>query len=313
MFQPGGENHAQTLVAHAPEPNIDAAPKPSPAASPEPDSDTAAEAAAPPHLRDPAPWAMRWTARSWLVCGAAVLASFAGAAFCLLAVVLIPDASSSDPSRFHGVMVFPWGYAIVPGASALFVAGLGMVAGMLFLASRYYLAHSHWLRAGLAVVGLAALAGGTLGMFSMSIWPEMYYDPTRYQSTTVTIPWIEVMQAATLPLLVLGLAIMALLIITYSRSARSGGAVSGKAALLVGAFFNAAALWCCFAMQLFPLQLEVETRSNGAFEYPTTPWPQTIMVAVWPLSLVGTVVFLGGVLLLATSKAEPRPEIEDEA
>lgn len=209
--------------------------------------------------------------------------------------------------------MFPWGYAILPGASALFIAGLGMVAGMLFLASRDDRAHRLQLRAGLAVVGLAALAVGTLGMFAMSIWPEMYYDPNRYQSTTVPILWADFLREAEQPLMVLGLAVVAILIITQSRRAPAHGMVSAKAALLLGAAYIAAAVWCRFAMQLFPLQSAMETRSGGDFEYSTTPWPQTIMAAGWPLALVGTLVLLGGVLTLATTTPEPLPQTADEA
>ncbi|MDJ0316937.1 hypothetical protein [Arthrobacter antibioticus] len=279
-----------------------------------------APAAPPQHAREHVPVLVQderqtqWSAKTWIWGLSGVLITFAGAVFCLLAGFLIPSARSADPTNFHGIMVIPWGSAILGGAPALFTASVGMLAALIFLASRHYTDQSRWFRGGLALIGLVSLGFGTLGLFGATLMPELFYNPVRSQENANQIPWPYFFQLSNGPLLILGLIIIAILIMGWPAASRKPGAFSGKAGVLTGIAFIGLGVWTWFAPQLFPLELGSETRSIDGFDYNTTPWPQILTGVGDHLSMVGFGALFWGLLLLLTHRTPlASPPVAKEA
>lgn len=254
---------------------------------------------------------VQWTARTWIICLSAILLAFAGSAFCLLATQLIPDAASVDPSEYHGIMVAPWGVLILPGASALLATALGMLAGLFLAAARHYTAGAWWHQGAAAAVGLAALAGGFVGILSEMLFAETLYSSYMNQGEYY-VPWFIVFQQAAWQLLLLGLVILALVAIIRPGRGGVAGRPSTAAALWTGLFMSGAGVWTWFAMQLYPL---VEGRTVTVDEqqaYMVQPWTNIISQAGGPLVMVGSAALLWWVFMLATTRRTAvEPVIED--
>ncbi|WP_425859787.1 hypothetical protein [Arthrobacter sp. TWP1-1] len=254
---------------------------------------------------------VRWTARSWLICSAAVLAAFAAAAFCFLAVSFIPSSSRWGAGEGgQGAPATPWGYTILQGAPALVTAALAMLAAAFFLSSRHY--GSQWLRGAAALVGIVALVGGTIACLSTTLWPELFYQSFQEQENGVPIQWAMVCQWSTAPLLTVGLSMLGVVAVARPKSKGKAGVFSAKTAFATGIALVAAALWAWFATSLYPLQSRGETITTGDYEYMTNPWPSAVAQAGEPLAMVGAGILLWGVLILATSVPAPDTESTDE-
>lgn len=255
---------------------------------------------------------IQWNARTWVICLSAILLAFAGSAFCLLATQFIPDAASVDPTEHHGIMVAPWGVLILPGASALLAAALGMLAGLFLAAARHYTDKAWWHHGAAAAVGLAALAGGFVGIFSEMLFAETLYNPGAYQESYY-VPWFIVFQQAAWQLLLLGLGILALVAII--RPGRGGipGRPSTAVALWTGLLMSCAGVWTWFATQLYPLvegrMVTVDEQQN----YMVQPWTNIISQAGGPLVMVGSAALFLWVFMLATTlRTAVEPLIGDE-
>lgn len=255
---------------------------------------------------------IEWSARTWTLCLAVILLTFAGSAFCMVAVQVIPGAASVDPTQFHGMMVAPWGSLILPGTSALLTAALGMLAGLFFAAARHYTARAWWCQGAAAAVGLAALAGGFLGMFSEMLFAETLYNPRTYQGNYY-FPWFIVFQQAAWQLLLLGLGILALVAIV--RLGRGGvpATPSAGGALWTGILMVCAGVWTWFALQFYPLAEGRMVNLDGQQPYMMQPWTTIISQAGGPLIAVGSAALFWWVFILATTRRTPvEPAFDDE-
>lgn len=255
---------------------------------------------------------IQWNAKTWAICLSVILLTFAGSAFCLLATQIIPDAASVDPAEHQGIPVAPWGVLILPGASALLAAALGMLAGLFIAAARHYTARAWWHQGAAAAVGIAALAGGFVGIFSEMLFAETLYNPGAFQESYY-IPWFIVFQQAALQLLLLGLGALALVAIIRPGKGGVPGRPSIPVALWTGILMSCAGVWTWFASQLYPL---VEGRMVTVDEqqsYMVQPWTNIISQAGGPLVLVGSAALFLWVFMLATTRRTAvEPVIEDE-
>ena len=258
------------------------------------------------------PREIQWNARTWIICLSAILLAFVSSAFCLLATQIIPDAASVDPAEHQGIPVAPWGVLILPGASALLAAALGMLAGLFIAAARHYTARAWWHQGAAAAVGIAALAGGFVGIFSETWFAETLYS-TYMNQGEYYLPWFIVFQQAAWQLLLLGLVILALVAII--RPGRGGvpGKPSIPVALWTGLIMSCAGVRSWFARQLYPL---VEGRMVTVDEqqsYMVQPWTNTISQSGGPLVMVGSAALFWWVFMLATTRRPAvEPVIEDE-
>lgn len=321
MFQPGGEGH--TREHHAPEYLLP------PKGEPERPLQFVAETAAQkmpglvnelgpadaegsaPHraaVREP-----QWGIRSWVLGLSAVCLTFAAAVFCLFAAVLIPAARSSDPSDFHGALMVPWGIAILPGAPALFTAGLGMLAALFLAASRHYARSAWWFQGAAVAVGLATLSCGAVALFGDVLFSALLFGPDMGQGEN-SIPWYTVFMLSSWQLLLLGLAVLAVAVIV--RPGRNGapGAPSLVAALWTGAVLACAGVWTWFAPQFFPLAHGHTVTMSEGQSYVSSPWTFIVAQAGGPLLSVGAGALFWGLLILATTRpwAQQQPPEEPE-
>lgn len=334
MFQPGGEGHAserhepgQLLPPRGePAPPIQPRPESIPVgARPQPVVAAAPEVAGDPMMADdepkaPGPPAARephWGIRSWVLGLSVVGLTCAAAAFCLFAAVLIPAARSAGPSDFHGPLVVPWGMAILPGAPALFTAGLGMLAALFLAASRHYAKHAWWFHGAAAAVGLAALAGGAVALFGDVLFADLIYGPDMGQGSS-SVPWYTVFMLSSWQLLLLGLVVLALVVIVRPGRKGAPGFPVAVAALWTGAVLACAGMWTWFAPQFFPLaQGHTITMSEGQ-SFVSSPWTFTVGQAGGPLLTVGAGALFWGLLILATTRRGPQeplpgdPEMDAE-
>lgn len=317
MFQPGGdgpssENHVPEQLL--PPKGVPAPPLPSvveravgrvpevaPEAGPvEVERDAPHRAAAPE---------TQWGSSSWAAGLIAVVLTFAAAAFCLFAAALIPAARSSAPSDFHGILMIPWGIAILPGAPALFTAGMGMLAALFLLASRHYPRRVWRFHLAGAAVGLVALAGGTVAMFSEILFAEMLYTTAMMQENF--IPWYMVFQLASWQLLFLGLAILALTVVLRPQGNGVPSRASAAAALWTGSVLAVAGVWSWFAPQAFPLAEGTTVNMSQDQFYRVQAWTYVVGQAGGPLLAVGAATLFWGLLVLTTTRRrqrEPVPE-----
>ncbi|WP_269938455.1 hypothetical protein [Arthrobacter sp. HY1533] len=323
MFQPGGEGHTEEpyepgllqapmqAPMREPVPPAQAWPEAAPeGVQPEPPTEAPETSAEPQTRHLPLVPEPRWGARSWVLGLSAIGLTFAAAAFCLLAAALIPAAGSTDPSDFHGILMVPWGIAIAPGAPALFTAGLGMLAALFLVASRHYTGHAWWFHIAAAAVGLAALAGGAVAMFSESLFAEMLYTQAMNQGNNF-ISWYMVFQQASWQLLLLGLAILVLTLVVRPDGNGAPGRPSVPAALWTGAVLACAGVWTWFAPQAFPLAEGRTVELLESQSYAVQAWTYVVGQAGGPLLTVGAGALFWALLILATTRrgpGEPVPE-----
>ena len=314
MFQPGGEGYAREH--HAPERLLPPQGEPAPRLQfvaetvPENVSSLAsgewpadAEGSAPHRAAGPE---TKWGGRFWVTGLSAVWLTFAAAAFCLFAAALIPAAGSTDPSDFHGILMVPWGVAIAPGAPALFTAGLGMLAALFLAAARHYTGHAWWFHIAAAVVGLAALAGGAVAMFSESLFAEMLYTQAMNQGNNF-ISWYMVFQQASWQLLLLGLAILVLTLVVRPDGDGAPGRASAAAALWTGAVLACTGVWTWFAPQAFPLAEGRTVELSESQAYAVQAWTYVVGQAGGPLLTAGVGALFWGLMILATTTTRRRP------
>ena len=253
--------------------------------------------------------AMPWGSRVWLAGGAMALLSLAAAVFCFVAVTLIPSAREWNMNGESSSAATPWGYPIFPGAAAFLTASAGMLAAMLLLGSWQF--GSRWLRAGAAVVGLVALAGGMVGFFGGTFWPEMFYGSYQTDPSNVPFQWPMLLQSIGSPLSTLGLMILSVVVIVRPDGVRKGHA-SGRKALSVAFILVAAALWAWFCPTLFPEQSLNTPITVDGNEFWAMPWTGSMMQAGGPLAMVAAGVLMWAALLLASSTSARDTASQDE-
>ena len=331
MFQPGGEDHpAEQYFPQPPEqqvPERQEQPQP-PELSPEqqthPSTATGAKASVAPvpgmkppgedelnpeqidePLAAPAPVTRRvnrWSTRSWIICGLAIVLVFAGSAFCFSATALIPGSASLDPTRFHGIMVVPWGQVIFLGGPALLTAGLAILAAMFLLAARGYPRLAWQFQAVAGVAGLVTLGLGLMAVFSDRLFTNLLYDPANFQMGSNPLPWYSVFALAASHLMILGPVVLALVVILHPGKQGTPGAATPKTTFWTGVLITAAGIWVWFSPQFFPLargaRLEMLDQNIT-----TAPWTYSLSQAGGPLVLVGTLVLFWWVFIVATTHA----------
>lgn len=267
-----------------------------------------------------------WSVRTWVAGVAAALLCLAAGFFALTATTWIPASRLAKPEDYLGMSVLPWGWLLLDAAAPLVVAGLGMLALMLFLGSRHFPNNARTLRAGLAAIAAAALVLAVLGIFFDQLFPgqmQISIDPANPQWP---VPWQAFLTQAMTSFAVLGLTVLTVLAVLRpvpgdpdpeppagaqsepapTERAPSKSAPSAKAASLVGLVFLGFAAFALFAQLMFPLSMAVQTLVQGDYMSQTTPWPQRIMSLAAPLTLVGAAALLWGVLIGATSQRPPK-------
>ncbi|MFQ4148289.1 hypothetical protein AAGW05_06280 [Arthrobacter sp. LAPM80] len=83
----------------------------------------------------------------------------------------------------------PWDFLIFPAALPLILAGVGLLAALLLLGSRQQPRHSYMMRAGIALMGAAALMGAYVAFFYEEIFPAATIVTTHPADPQWPILW----------------------------------------------------------------------------------------------------------------------------
>lgn len=291
IFQPGGNELPRASPPArrddpAPEPG---APGPQRAQDPEP-VDAVAEQGTPRPLR----------LTLWLVPLAAALAMLVAGLFALTAQYWLEASMVAGLADSRGVVPEPWGQRVYPAAPALLSVGLGLLAALLFLASRL---RSHTEAAGRTAFGVFALLIGLAGwiaQYAFVLLPEQAnFAGAAYDGSPRRTPWTYVVMACGPQFLVLALVMLAVLVVVPRlwqedpAAEDQAGLVQapGKPSVRRGAWFGAGAvaagLLALFAAVLFPPLKTARTRALESTEGYITPWSDLMQFMAPPLMLAG--------------------------
>ncbi|MGA7203389.1 MAG: hypothetical protein WBX27_02030 [Specibacter sp.] len=253
-----------------------------------------------------------WSARSWILGVGAALLTVAAGMVCLFAEQLFAPHRVLDVGVGSSLAVTPWISVVVGAAHSLIIAGMGMLAAILLLGSRHYVAASHWLRAGVVLVGLVALTGAYLAVFASILFPEIIYGQTGDYGGVSNSSWSLLTFFAGPPLTVFALTVLAVVAVVRPGGSRAKGAVSGPAALGAGALLIVGAAVASFAPQLFPGSLNGTSVRVDDQNLSILPWPYVLTGIGSSIAVVGAGVFLWGVLVMVTSRRVFDDEIPND-
>ncbi len=275
MFQPGGEDlpeygHPSALQFAGPQ-------TPGPQAPPPQEAGTAPQGA--PATSDPPATTPDWPWRRWLVPSAAAAAMLAAGAFTLGAQYWLPSSTEFGRTTFGGVELQPWGQIILPAAPPLLASGTGILAVLLFLASRHKAAGERPLRMAFAAAAVVVALAGWVGMFAPVAFPDAAIASLGDGTRAFVFPWTYMVGPSGAWLLAVGTLMLATLVVVPRRwqlapmadgelpdqaaaaladagpaaMAPSGGRPSPARGLWLGAALAAAGLCTLFVQYLAPL------------------------------------------------------------
>lgn len=229
--------------------------------------------------------------------------------FCLMAQFWIPESMAVDANSLRDSIAAPWGYTIIAAAAPLFVAGLALLAGMLFTASRHYPGGENLLRKGTAVLGLLVLAGGVLSAVSPLIFADQVSGQiANFRTGFYSVSLASVAVSASAPLVFLGLATLAVLLVVRPLHApeapdvASAGKASAAMAFLLSALVIGAGVVALFAPRLFPSAMAPIAVRMGDTSYYQAPWPQLLLEQAPNILLAGLLMLMWGVLILLSGR-----------
>ena len=261
------------------QPNAERTPEPFPGTASEEDLRGAQD------VPEPVPESGRhWNGRAWLQgLGVSVLVVAVGL-FCWTAQFLLPTARTTAPDDFHGLMVVPWGSALVDVGVWLLVPGVAAFVLLLLMGARHYARFSRWLHTAVLVLGLAAAAVAWISLASIRLFVEQFhtYGQQQVNEGEAVIDWPYILSMSTYPLIILALGILAAWVIVRPNGTISGAAAAGVAAVLLVAGFLGT-----FSVQLFPIASRPESLMLGDSSIDVPSWtylwsqasPQILAVA----------------------------------
>lgn len=241
-----------------------------------------------------------WPLRLWLGPLAAALAMLAGGVFAMTAQYWVPSAMTIDPSNFGGVDLQPWGYAAMDAAPPLFLAGSGILAGLLFLASRRSAGREPALRRSFGVLAAALGVAGWVGMFAVAMFPQALsqWTSSNNNGRPSPMPWTYVVGGSGMWLFMLALAMAAVLIVLPPRRQEAGT----RRGLLYGAALAGAGTFALFAPYLYPTATgTVVVQLSGGGQATRQGWAALAPGLAIPLLMVGFAVIGWALLAFATT------------
>lgn len=243
-----------------------------------------------------------WPALRWLVPLGAAVAMLAAGAFSLTAQYWVAASMELDPSKFHGIELQPWGQIIYQAAPALLGTGCGILAGLLFLASRRQAGLEGVLRTAFGLLALAVGVAGWTALFANVIFPSASNNSSAaYDGSPRQIPWTYVLMPCGTWLLAVALILLAVLFVVPPRWQRgrpdsdgaaenlpTGGRPSARRGLWFGAAAVAAAAFAMFAPYMVPLSTGIHTVvTEDGGSYSEQAWAAMAWFLATPLLLAG--------------------------
>lgn len=320
MYQRGGEQlppPANESGTDAPPPPAVVPPTESRPADVEAPAPALAAAAAPAPVADavaalvPASSAglKPWSRGTWLTGLLAAVMAMAGGTFCLMAQFWLPESMAVDASSLTDSIAAPWGYTIIAAAIPLVVAGLALVAGMLFTASRHHPGRENLLRKSTAVLGLLVLAGGFLAAVSpLIVADQVAGQIANFQRGFYSVSLAGLAVSASAPLLFLGLVSLAVLLVVRPLHVQENhddagrGKASAAMAFLLSALVIGAGAVALFAPRLFPSAMAPIAVRMGDTPFYQTPWPQLLLEQAPNILLAGLLMLMWGVLIVLSGR-----------
>ncbi|WP_181034028.1 hypothetical protein [Arthrobacter sp. GMC3] len=222
----------------------------------------------------------------------------------------------------------PWGFVVIGAAVPLLVAGLALLAALLFLASRQHPVKERFFRKATVVAGLVVMGGAFVSVaFPFMSQRQNMERNLNYSPEIFTIPWTQLVIAATHPLLVLGLAILVVVLVigplhewvnAETESGQVGAALRGRSSATVafsaGILLAGAGVLALFAPRIFASSMApTKIEMDGSY-LSLQAWPTVLVDVAPPVLLVGFLTLMGGALILISSRnALPRAAYEDAA
>lgn len=157
-----------------------------------------------------------WPPWRWLIALGAAVVMIAAGVFTLMAQYWVPSSMEMDPSQFQGIELQPWGQVVFAAAPALFTTGVGILAAMLFLASRRKAEWEPALRISFAVVAVTVGAAGWVGLFAIVIFPDAMSQWSR-AAGNMAMPWTYLVRFSGSWLFVAALLMLAVLFVVPRR------------------------------------------------------------------------------------------------
>lgn len=290
IFQPGGNELPR---ASGPARRDDPAPLPG-----EPDPQQGDPLPEPADI--PADAATPWPVWLWLVPLGTAVAMLAAGFFALTAQYWLEASMVASPANSLGVGPEPWGQRVNQAAPALLSVGFGLLAALLFLATRI---RAQTEAAGRTVFGVLTLLVGVAGwiaLYAFVLFPEQAnFASAAYDGSPRRTPWTYVVMSCGPQLLVLALFMLAVLVVVprlWQDNPTEGEQpgplqATGKPSVRRGAWFGAitvaAGLLALFAAVLFP---PVETARSWAMESAQSylpAWSELVQFVTPPLMLGG--------------------------
>lgn len=157
-----------------------------------------------------------WPPWRWFVAVGAAIAMIAAGVFALTAQYWVPSSMETDPSKFQGIELQPWGQVVFAAAPALMTAGTAILAALLFLASRRKAEWEPALRTSFAVAAVTLAIAGWVGMFAIVIFPGAMSQWSR-GAKNMAFPWTYLLSSSGSWLFVAALLMLAVLVVVPRR------------------------------------------------------------------------------------------------
>ncbi|MBP2413171.1 hypothetical protein JOF48_001970 [Arthrobacter stackebrandtii] len=247
-----------------------------------------------------------WPFLTWLGPLLVAFVLLAGGVFSLSAQYWLPSATTFDPSKFQGVDLQPWGYAVVTAAAPLFMAGCGILGALVFLASRRDADREASFRRGFGVLAAAIGVAGWVGMFAPSMFPQALSNFGDNSGGYAAMPWTYLVGGSGLWLFILALSMTAVLTVLPPGQGRP----RPLRGLGLGAVLSMAGTYALLAPYLHPTATGtvIVELANGA-QATSQGWAALAPTLAAPLLLVGLAVIGWAVLYLAaTARRGPAAE-----
>lgn len=276
-----------------------------------------------------------WPPHLWIVSLAAAVVMIAAGVFALTVQHWLPSSTEIDPADFSGIELQPWGHIIFTAAPPLIGAGVGILAAMLFLASRGSAPRETTLRRAFAVLTLAVGAAGWTALFATAIFPGVAATWAGGYTSRPVMPWTYLVSFTGVWLFSLALLMLASLIVVprqwqgppdepdqsdnqdhtddggMQEGARPSGTLRslGRPSVMRGLFFGTAAalagMFVLFSPYIFPeatgmVMVELPDGSQATHQ----DWAVTAQALVTPLLAAGFMVLAWSLVTLAVTLRE---------
>ncbi|WP_146070208.1 hypothetical protein [Arthrobacter sp. GMC3] len=294
IFQPGGNELPRvTTTASKSEPRTSSVGPAHPVDVETSSSPTTTAQPLAPSVETPGLW------RGWIAPLAAAAAMLSAGVFVITAQYWLAASMVVGPADSLGVEPEPWGQSVNRAAPALLTVGFGLLAVVLFLASRNRPATETAARNAFVVLALCLGVAGWIALYAFYLFPEQaQFSGAAYDGTPRRTPWPFVVMPCGPALLTVALVMLAVLIVVPRRwpinpaGAEDSGTVqaSGKPSIGRGICFGlvaaVAGVMALVAPTLFQQPQNMRSGEGDSVVTVFPSWPELMQYLSPPLLVV---------------------------